>query len=125
MSHFIHTAILYKNAQASIKLAGLHAITEVPVTVGGLLRASILWHNICVHTQLQLHKCTLRCTMWSAMAWCVAYAIFQVTELAAYQNTTVVNAVKQINSCYYITSLIAVGDFTSLTIGVNVTNKDF
>lgn len=50
---------------------------------------------------------------------------FQVTELPAYQKTTVVNAVKQINSCYCITSLIAVGDFTSLNIGVNVTNKDF
>lgn len=63
--------------------------------------------------------------MWSAMAWCIASAFFQVTNLPAYQNTTVVKAVKQISSYYYKTLLIAVGDFTSLNIGVNVTNKNF
>lgn len=35
-----------------------------------------------------------------------------------------VKAVKQMSLCYYKTVFIAVGDFTSLNIGVNVTNKD-
>lgn len=42
MSNSTHTAIPYKNAQVSINLAGLYAVTEVPVEVGHWLKSSIL-----------------------------------------------------------------------------------